>query len=119
MKEIDYIIILSVILISFKLIFSQNRVFSERIVEIKTPYKDFKIELNKNKIIEVKGRLGYLKLEIKKGKVRVIDSPCPKKICVKTGWISKPNQMIICIPNGVIIKILGMSNKKEVDFFTY
>ena len=46
------------------------------------------------------------------GKVRVVSSTCPDKVCVKTGDISEAGEVIVCVPNRVSIKLAG---KKEFD----
>lgn len=73
-------------------------------------------DINIDKKFSVKGVLGVTEIEIKSGKVRVIDSPCGNKTCVKTGWIDKPYQSIICIPNRVVVEII--SDNKEIDAIT-
>ncbi len=73
-------------------------------------------DINIDKKFSVKGVLGITEVEIKNRKVRVIDSPCGNKICVKTGWIDKPYQSIICIPNRVVVEIIN--NNKEIDAIT-
>ena len=65
------------------------------------------LELNKNKDLLVNGAIGECLIRIKDKKVRVIHSQCPQKICVKTGWISKSGEFIICVPNKIVIKIDG------------
>jgi len=65
----------------------------------------------------VEGPLGEMEIEIKDGRVRVIDSPCGRKICVQTGWIHKSYQTIICMPNHVAIDLTGKSNS-ELDGIT-
>ncbi len=117
----DFFVIIFFLSLSFFLFYSfsfhKNK---SKFVEIVTPYKKLVFSLNKNKTIKIKGKLGYLIAEIKDRKVRVISSSCPNKICVKTGWIKKVGDMIVCVPNGVIIKIVGNINEKEkdVDFIT-
>jgi len=56
-------------------------------------------------VFKVEGPLGFTTIEIYRGKVRVLDSPCPYKICEKMGWIKTPRQMIVCLPNEVIITV--------------
>ncbi len=73
--------------------------------------------INSNKIIEIKRKNIYMKLEIKNKKVSVLDSACPLKTCAHCGWISRENQSIICIPQKIIIKIQGKKNK--IDAITY
>jgi len=68
---------------------------------------NFVYPLNQNKEIIVNGKIGPAKVEIRDGKVRILNSPCPLKICENKGWISKKGDFIICVPNRVIIKIEG------------
>ena len=61
--------------------------------------------LDKDLEIEING--GTHNLVIKDGYVYLTDADCPDKTCVKTGKISYSGQSIICLPNRVIIKIVG------------
>jgi len=70
-----------------------------------------KIPLNKyekSKIYKFvfNGNNGYV--EIKNGAVRMLEMDrkiCPKKICSLTGWVSKKYQVIVCLPNKIIVSI--------------
>jgi len=62
--------------------------------------------------LRVPGPLGETVVVIEDGAVRVISSPCPEKICVKTGRISKPGQWIACLPNRVFISIQGRRSEQ-------
>jgi hypothetical protein len=62
--------------------------------------------------LRVPGPLGETVVEIKDGAVQVISSPCPEKICIKTGRISKPGQWIACLPNRVFISIRGRKSEQ-------
>lgn len=53
---------------------------------------------------------GEAVLEIEGGKIRVLPMPretCPLAICSSVGWIEKPGQAIVCLPNRMIITISG------------
>jgi hypothetical protein len=63
------------------------------------------------KVIEMQGLKGPFVFEIRDGKVRMKDSACPNKLCVKMGWISQEGQVVCCIPNRVVLKIIG---EKEI-----
>ncbi len=65
----------------------------------------------------VEGPLGKMEIEIKDRRVRVVDAPCGRKICVQTGWIHKPYQTIICMPNHVVTGLTGKGNN-ELDGIT-
>lgn len=50
-------------------------------------------------------------IEAEKGKIRFSHADCPDQVCVQTGWISRPGQIAVCLPAGIIIRIEG----KETD----
>lgn len=86
------------------------------IVEIQTPNEVKKVNLSlRPQTIFSHGLLGTTTIEIKGKKVRVVNSPCPEKICVKMGWKNKNGQTIVCVPNKVVIKIGSPLQKEEVD----
>ena len=66
-----------------------------------------KISLNKDEIKELHLPEGSMKLEIKKGRIRVLQSSCPHGLCVDIGWIKTDRIPIVCVPNKVIIEIKG------------
>jgi len=63
--------------------------------------------LNDDRTIEVEGPLGTETVIIRDGKVWVSDSPCPEKICIKMGKKWRSGEQIVCVPNRVVIDILG------------
>ena len=58
-------------------------------------------------VIEVPGAPYPISLELQPGRIRVAHSDCPSQDCVRTGWISRPGQQIICLPNRLIIFLSG------------
>lgn len=62
------------------------------------------LETEKDMILKLKGHENII-IEVKDGKIRVLSSDCPDKICVKRGFISKAGESIICLPNKLIIEI--------------
>jgi hypothetical protein len=88
-------------------------------VEIQTPDGIKNIPLSsKPQTIFAYGTLGTTTIEIKKKKVRVTNSPCPQKICVKMGWKDKNNQTIVCVPNKVVIKVISKLQQQDIDAIT-
>lgn len=61
--------------------------------------------------------LGGVNVKFKDNMVRVTSSNSPKKINVKRGWISSPGEVIIGIPDRLLIKIVG--DKKDEDGLDY
>ncbi len=60
---------------------------------------------NGSEQIYVDGYQGESIIEISEGRVHMVDSACPDKLCVRTGWISRPGESIVCLPNKVVIEI--------------
>lgn len=54
-------------------------------------------------------------LEIKNNSIRVCDSGCPDKVCVKTGFISSPKQAVVCLPNRISVRIINENNDDNID----
>ena len=46
-------------------------------------------------------------IEIKDGKVRMLEAQCPNHLCVHQGWISLEGQSIVCLPNKVTVSVCG------------
>lgn len=57
------------------------------------------------------------------GRVRVIESTCPDKVCVRSGWISRSGQAIVCLPNRIVVRIEGSGTGRDpgsrLDAVTY
>lgn len=68
----------------------------------------------RDEIIDVHGINGITRVLLQDGKVRVIDSACPDKICVSSGWLRSSAGTIVCLPNRVVIKILDYEDK-DID----
>lgn len=56
----------------------------------------------------VPGELGPTTFEIKDGRVRITDSPCPNKTCISQGWHNPQ----VCLPNKVMITVEGENSVK-------
>jgi len=65
------------------------------------------VSLTEEATYTVAGPLGETIVEVRAGAVRVASSPCPHKTCVSMGWISEPGQTVVCVPNGVVVRVLG------------
>ncbi len=72
----------------------------------------YKLPLKKNGVYKISGDVGGLILRISGGKAWVSESACPHKICMKMGKISHPGQIIVCVPNRLIIRVAGKTTPK-------
>jgi hypothetical protein len=55
----------------------------------------------------IRGPNGNAVLQTENGRIRMVSSPCRDKLCVKHGWISKPGESIICLPERIVVRIEG------------
>ena len=51
---------------------------------------------------------------IKDGQVYMADADCPDKLCVNSRPISSRGQSIVCLPNRVVLKIIGAEEPDDV-----
>jgi len=59
-----------------------------------------------------------MQVQIKDGKLRILNSDCPQQICKNTGWIKYSGQAIACVPNQVLVEIKS-KGPAAVDAVTY
>lgn len=69
----------------------------------------YEYSASKNGTYTVEGELGPTTFEIKDGRVRIVDSPCPNKTCVAQGW----HNPLVCLPNKVMITVEGEAGVEE------
>jgi len=48
-----------------------------------------------------------LLVEVHEGAVRVLEAECPDQVCVVTGWVRHPGDLVVCAPNRTVIRITG------------
>lgn len=124
MKKFDYLIIAFLLVISFipEVVFLATRGRSLENYVVITVDGEKKKEIFFNTYIEesfeVKTKYGTNVVEIKNGKVQIIEADCPDKICVKSKPIDHQGQMLVCLPHKVIVQILGIENQ-QLDAESY
>lgn len=72
----------------------------------------FKLNMNEDKelVLSVEkypSLLGEMIIEIKDNKVRVKKEESPLHYCSMQGWVDSVAKPIVCLPNGVVITIMG------------
>ncbi|MGL5001076.1 MAG: NusG domain II-containing protein [Cetobacterium sp.] len=62
--------------------------------------------------------IGGVNIRIKNKKIRVTTSNSPLKLNVKQGWIGQPGEVIIGVPDKLIVKVIGKVSDElnDVDF---
>jgi hypothetical protein len=65
------------------------------------------VRLDRDAEIDVPGPLGTTIVRVEAGAVRVASSPCRQQICVGMGAARKAGAVIVCVPNEVVVRVLG------------
>ncbi|MBA5850294.1 NusG domain II-containing protein [Clostridium sp. cel8] len=123
MKKVDKIIVTIIALLILSsiagvFIYINHFKGTEKIAIIKQNTKVIKtIDLNKIDKPEeftIKfNNTNYNKIRVEKGRICIIDADCPNKICVKSGWISKSGETIVCLPHKLQIEIEGTNENYD------
>lgn len=125
MTKWDKILIVFIVIISLaSLGFVKNRAVNtdEKYVSIQVNGEEVKKIIFDKKIIgktfPIKSEFGYNLVEIGDERVRVIEADCPDQIDVKQGYISQPNEIIVCLPNRFVVEIIGGKDDGDTDHIT-
>ena len=87
-------------------------------VEVRRIPLDTHIEPRKISL-EIDG--GEALFDVSGEKIRILPMPdkiCSKHICSKKGWIDKPWDMIACLPNKIVVTILGDKDLGDIDLIS-
>lgn len=76
-----------------------------------------RLALSTDQVVEVAGRIGTSRLEVRDGRVRFTDSPCLGRYCVHAGWLARSGQVAACLPNGVVVEVTG--GDREYDAVSF
>lgn len=66
--------------------------------------------------VRIESETGYNTLHIEDGQIWIHDASCPDKICISQGKISHDGEIIVCLPNKMLIKIVDNNVDSEIDF---
>lgn len=117
-----FVLVLSLVGIYFVKYYTTDG--GEKYISIQVDGKEIKkISFGANmvgKTIDIETQFGYNKIEIGDEKVRVIEADCPDKLDVKQGWISNQSEIIVCLPNRLVVEIKSEENEiNEIDHISY
>lgn len=65
--------------------------------------------------IRVEGMNGPSTVVIEDGRAFMLESTCRDKICIGMGRVDSSGQSVVCLPNRVVIRIVGSRKPSSVD----
>ena len=72
--------------------------------------------LSQDREIEVRTEFGFNRVTIRDGSVSITESDCPGHDCEAFGRISRPRQVILCMPHRLCVSI---ERETDVDMVSY
>ena len=115
MKKKDMILIVAVLaisLISFAAIKMTQKDGKEVIVTVDGK-EVYKTSIKKDQIYQIPEKNGTNVMQIKDGKVTMIEATCPDHYCMKQKAVDEHGGSIICLPNKVVIE--GENTAEDLD----
>ncbi len=113
MTKWDKVIFIILIIASLAGLLLQGSFFAERqglqaVVEVDGAlYGRYSLEEKNGKTLAITTEFGYNKIVIENGCVRVTESTCPDQLEILTGEIRKSGEMLVCLPNRLVVRIEG------------
>lgn len=117
MKKRDIILIAIIAIVIGQLIIINKFVNSEKADKVLVYFNNKlyqECSINDTKTISIKSGGVDSVISIHDKGVEMTHANCPDKVCVKTGFINKSGQSIVCIPHKINIKIVP-ADSEEVD----
>ena len=108
---ISFILIVCLLIISNVIVSSNDGRVKYAIITVNGEQK-YKLDMREDTEIMLKEEkypslLGEMIIEIKDNKVRVKKEESPLHYCSMQGWVDSVAKPIVCLPNGVIVTIVG------------
>ena len=71
--------------------------------------------LSQTYTLPVEGKNGlWNRVVAQQGRICVEEASCPDQVCVRQGWISDSSLPIVCLPNKLVIEIVGKEGAFDV-----
>lgn len=87
---------------------------AEAVVEVDGVIRSI-LPLGQPRKVQIEGPLGSCEIEIGTRGARVVRAPCPHGICMRRGWIRQEGEVVVCVPNRLVLAIVGGEERNEVD----
>ena len=55
----------------------------------------------------------HVTVQAEPGRIRVLESDCPDKLCMHMGWTASPAKPVVCLPNGVVVTVTGGGGEED------
>jgi len=118
-KPLDALVVIcTIVVITIFFINTLNNSNSSSFVKIEVVGREYLYPLDRDEDYTFHGEIGDTTVRVLDNTAKIIESPCSNKTCIKIGEISKSGQSSACLPNRILISIVG-DHDNEVDAITF
>lgn len=79
----------------------------------------FTAPLGEDRTVSLPGSLGETVLSVHDGRASIVSSPCPLKICMGMGEVSRAGELLACVPNELLVRIEGGQEERSHDLISH
>ena len=118
-NKYDITLILAIILVNILILVWGSFNTVEKGQKIAYVYSDnqlvgeYTLTENYKKEFKVDNGTGYNTIHIENGKIWIHDATCPDKICLSQGKIGSDGELIVCLPNRLLVQIKDYSETED------
>ena len=73
------------------------------------------LSLDQPRKMRVEGPMGSSEVEIGVRGARIVRAPCLHGMCVRRGWVHREGEVVVCVPNRLVLAIVGGEERNDVD----
>lgn len=110
----DVVVCITAVIIAVAILILPANSVSDK-VYIKTDSEEFSYDISDSRTEHITSNGYHLTVNIEDGKVRVSESDCPDKVCVKSGEIKDSSKPVVCAPAKVIVRIGNSGGNTDAD----
>lgn len=78
----------------------------------------FAAPLGQADLADIDGPLGVTRVRISDGSVSVVAASCPERLCMAMGPVQRAGHAIACLPNRVLIRVVGGEKEQRYDLLS-
>lgn len=65
------------------------------------------VDLSKDAVYQVDSSLGHNEITVQGGRISDSEADCENQVCVNTGWVSHPGDVIVCLPHKLVVQVVS------------
>ena len=84
---------------------------SAELAIVQGPQQRLELPLHEDADHALRGPLGVSRLRIRNGAIAFVDSPCQRKLCIRSGAHARHGASTACVPNRISLHIAGAATE--------